>query len=214
MPAISKKSIAVLPFENFSEEKENAFFAGGMHDDILTSLAKIAKLKVISRTSVMQYRGAAAARNLREIAQALGVANILEGSVRRVGNRVLVNVQLIDASSDQHIWAERYDRTIVDSIGLQGELATEIARVLKAKLDPEETTSLGTKPTSNPEAYVAYLRALDFEENAEVPPSEYYPTLDRTLRPGDRTGSDVCSGAGPGIDELQSDNSFRRMTRR
>ena len=179
MPSISKKSIAVLPFENFSEEKENAFFAGGMHDDILTSLAKIAKLKVISRTSVMQYRGAAAARNLREIAQALGVANILEGSVRRVGNRVLVNVQLIDASSDQHIWAERYDRTIVDSIGLQGELATEIARVLKAKLDPEETTSLGTKPTSNPEAYVAYLRALDFEENAEVPPSEYYPTLDR-----------------------------------
>ena len=179
MPAISKKSIAVLPFENFSEEKENAFFAGGMHDDILTSLAKIAKLKVISRTSVMQYRGAAAARNLREIAQALGVANILEGSVRRVGNRVLVNVQLIDASNDQHIWAERYDRTIVDSIGLQGELATEIARVLKAKLDPEETTSLGTKPTSNPEAYVAYLRALDFEENAEVPPAEYYPTLDQ-----------------------------------
>jgi TolB-like protein len=179
MPAISKKSIAVLPFENFSEEKENAFFAGGMHDDILTSLAKIAKLKVISRTSVMQYRGAAAARNLREIAQALGVANILEGSVRRVGNRVLVNVQLIDASNDQHIWAERYDRTIVDSIGLQGELAMEIAKVLKAKLDPEETTSLGMKPTSNPEAYVAYLRALDFEENAEVPPSEYYPTLDQ-----------------------------------
>ena len=179
MPAIPKKSIAVLPFENFSEEKENAFFAGGMHDDILTSLAKIAKLKVISRTSVMQYRGAAAARNLREIAQALGVANILEGSVRRVGNRVLVNVQLIDASNDQHIWAERYDRTVVDSIGLQGELATEIARVLKAKLDPEETTSLGTKPTSNPDAYVAYLRALDFEENVEVPPAEYYPTLDQ-----------------------------------
>jgi TolB-like protein/Flp pilus assembly protein TadD len=179
LPSISKKSIAVLPFESFSEEKENAFFAGGMHDDILTSLAKIAKLKVISRTSVMQYRGAAAARNLREIAQALGVANILEGSVRRVGNRVLVNVQLIDASSDQHIWAEHYDRTIVDSIGLQGELATEIATVLKAKLDPEETTNLRTKPTSNPEAYVAYLRALDFEENAEVPLSEYYPTLDR-----------------------------------
>ena len=100
--------------------------------------------------------------------------------MRRAGNRVLVNVQLIDARNDRHIWAERYDRTIADSIGLQGELATEIAKVLKAKLDPEEKTSLGTKPTSNPEAYVAYLRALDFEENAEtLPPSEYYPTLDQ-----------------------------------
>jgi TolB-like protein/tetratricopeptide (TPR) repeat protein len=178
IPAIPKKSIAVLPFENLSAEKENAFFADGMQDDILTSLTRIAELKVISRTSVMQYRGAAGARNLRDIAKALGVANILEGSVRRAGNRVLVAVQLIDASSDQHIWAERYDRTIVDSIGLQGELATEIAGVLKAKLSPEETTSLGTKPTSNSEAYVAYLRALDFEENAEVPPSEYYSTLD------------------------------------
>jgi TolB-like protein/Flp pilus assembly protein TadD len=175
---VPEKSIAVLPFENLSDEKENAFFADGMQDDILTSLTKIAGLKVISRTSVMQYRGAGAAHNLRDIAQALGVANILEGSVRRAGNRVLVIVQLIDASSDQHIWAERYDRTIVDSIGLQGELAAEIASVLKAKLTPEETTSLGTKPTSNPEAYVAYLRALDFEENAEVPPSEYYSTLD------------------------------------
>jgi TolB-like protein/Tfp pilus assembly protein PilF len=162
------KSIAVLPFENFSDDKANAFFADGMHDDILTSLTKIAKLKVISRTSVMQYRGAGAARNLRDIAQALGVANILEGSVRRAGNRVLVSVQLIDASNDQHIWAERYDRTIADSIGLQGELAAEIARVLKAKLDPEEKTSLGTKPTSNPEAYVVYLRALEFEQNAET----------------------------------------------
>ena len=164
---VSAKSIAVLPFENLSEEKENAFFADGMHDDILTSLTKIGKLKVISRTSVMQYRGAGAARNLRDIAQALGVANILEGSVRRAGNRVLVNVQLIDASNDQHIWAERYDRTIADSIGLQGELAAAIAKALKAKLAPEEKTSLGTKPTSNPEAYVVYLRALDFEQNAE-----------------------------------------------
>ncbi len=177
IPAIPKKSIAVLPFENLSDEKENAFFADGMQDEILTSLTKIAALKVISRTSVMQYRGAGAAHNLRDIAQALGVANILEGSVRRAGNRVLVIVQLIDASSDQHIWAERYDRTIVDAIGLQGELASEIASVLKAKLTPEETTSLGKKPTSNPEAYVAYLRALDFEENAEVPASEYYSTL-------------------------------------
>ena len=213
MPAISKKSIAVLPFENLSDEKENAFFADGMQDDILTSLTKIAELKVISRTSVMQYRGAGAARNLREIAQALGVANILEGSVRRAGNRVLVNVQLIDASNDQHIWAERYDRTIVDSIGLQGELATEIAKVLKAKLAPEEKTSLGTKPTSNPEAYVAYLRALDFEENAEVPPSEYYPTLDRLYAQAialDPTFALAQARASINY----SNNSFRRMIRR
>jgi len=177
--AIPEKSIAVLPFENLSEEKNNAFFADGIQDDVLTSLAKISDLKVISRTSVMQYRGAGAARNLRDIAQALGVENILEGSVRRAGNRVLVNVQLIDASNDRHIWAERYDRTIADSIGLQGELAAEIAKALKAKLAPEEKASLGTKPTSNPEAYVVYLRALDFEENAEVPSSEYYATVNQ-----------------------------------
>jgi serine/threonine protein kinase/Flp pilus assembly protein TadD len=174
------KSIAVLPLENLSDDKSNAFFADGIHDDVLTSLAKISDLKVISRTSVMQYRGAGAAPgNLREIARALDVANVLEGSVRRVDDRVVVNVQLIDARTDRPIWAERYDRTIADSLGLQGELATEIAKALKAKLAPEEKASLGTKPTNNPEAYVAYLRALDFEENADVPLSEYYATLDR-----------------------------------
>ena len=166
--SIPAKSIAVLPLENLSEEKENAFFADGIQDDVLTSLTKISDLKVISRTSVMQYRGRGAARNLREIAQALGVENVLEGSVRRVGNRVLVNVQLIDARTDRHIWAERYDRTIADSIGLQGELATEIAKALKAKLAPEEKRTLETKPTSNPEAYVLYLRALELEQNAET----------------------------------------------
>ena len=117
-PAIPDKSIAVLPLENLSDEKENAFFADRIQEDILTSLAKIGDLKVISRTSVMQYRGSGAARNLREIAQALGVANVLEGSVRRSGNRVLVNVQLIDARHDRHIRAERYDRTIADSMGI------------------------------------------------------------------------------------------------
>ena len=158
---IREKSIAVLPFENLSAEKENAFFADGVQDDVLTSLAKVAALKVISRTSVMQYRGAGAARNLREIAQALGVANILEGTVRRVGNRALISVQLIDARNDRPIWSERYDRTIADSIGLQGELATEIAAALKAKLAPEEKARLATKPTTNPEAYLFYLRALE-----------------------------------------------------
>jgi len=156
---LPEKSIAVLPLENLSPGQENAFFADGIQDDILTSVAKIRELKVISRTSVSQYRGAGAIRNLREVARELGVENILEGSVRRVGNRVLVNVQLIDARHDRHIWAERYDRTLTDSIGLQGEVATEIAAALRAKLAPEEKARLETKPTDNPEAYALYLKA-------------------------------------------------------
>src|SRR4029077_20957846 len=162
-----EKSIAVLPFENFSDNKENSYFAAGIQDDVLTSLAKIHELKVISRASVMAYQKPGG-RNLREISQALGVANVLEGSVRRTSNRVLVNVQLIDARNDRQIWAERYDRAVADSIGLQGELAAEIAKVLRAKLDPEEKASLGTKPTNNPEAYVLYLRGLELEQNAET----------------------------------------------
>jgi len=150
-----EKSIAVLPLENLSEDRRNAFFADGIQGDVLTSLTKISDLKVISNTSVMQYRAAGATRNLREIARQLGVAHILEGGVRRIDNRVVVNVQLIDARTDRPIWAERYDRTIADSLGLQGELATEIAKALKAKLAPEEMTSIGTKQTSNPDAYVA-----------------------------------------------------------
>jgi len=161
MPA--EKSIAVLPLENLSDDKENAFFADGLQDDILTSVAKISELKVISRTSVSQYRGAGAIRNLREVARELGVENVLEGSVRRVGNRMLVNVQLIDARNDRHIWAERYDRTLTDSIGLQGEVATEIAAALRAKLAPEEKARLEAKPTDNPEAYALYLKGLGRE---------------------------------------------------
>jgi TolB-like protein/Tfp pilus assembly protein PilF len=157
------KSIAVLPLENLSDDKENAFFADGLQDDILTSLAKIGELKVISRTSVSQYHGRGAALNLREIARALGVEHVLEGSVRRVGNRVLVSVQLIDARNDHHIWAERYDRTLADSLGLQGELATQIATALRATLAPEEKARLESKPTDNPEAYTLYLRALGRE---------------------------------------------------
>ncbi len=154
-----EKSIAVLPFENFSDNKENSYFAAGIQDDVLTSLAQIRDLKVISRTSVMPYQKSSG-RNMRQISQALGVANVLEGSVRRTGNRVLVNVQLIDARNDRHIWAERYDRAVADSIGLQGELATEIASVLKAKLAPEEKARLDVRPTANSEAYVLYLTAL------------------------------------------------------
>ena len=158
----TEKSIAVLPLENLSEDNKNAFFADGIQDDVLTSLAKISDLKVISRSSVMQYRASATTpRNLHEIARALGVANILEGSVRRNENRVVVSVQLIDVQNDHPIWVERYDRTIADSIGLQGELAVEIAAALKARLAPGEKARLDFKPTNNPDAYLLYLKARE-----------------------------------------------------
>ena len=128
------KSIAVLPFENLSDEKENAYFADGIQDDVLTNLSKIGDLKVISRTSVMPYRGKAS--NLREIGKALGVSNILEGSVRRIGNRVRVNVQLINAENDEHVWAEDYDRELTDVFAIQTDLARKIATALRAKLSP------------------------------------------------------------------------------
>jgi TolB-like protein/Tfp pilus assembly protein PilF len=164
--AIPEKSIAVLPFDNFSDDKENAFFADGIQDDILTSLAKIHDLKVISRTSVMPYRGATK-NNLPQIAQALGVVNVLEGSVRRGEGRVVVSVQLIDARSDRHLWAKRYDRPLADSLGLQGELASEIAGELRATLSPEEKDRVVTKPTENPDAYVLYLKARPYESNPD-----------------------------------------------
>ena len=161
------KGIAVLPLENFSDDKENAFFADGIQDDILTSLARIKDLRVISRTSVMGYRGAAVHR-LRHIGQALGVANVLEGSVRREGNRVVVTVQLIDALTDRHLWANRYDRTLADSLGLQGELAAEIAEALRVKLSPDEKARVETKPTENSDAYVFYLRANQIARNPDT----------------------------------------------
>jgi TolB-like protein len=170
--AILAKSIAVLPFANLSDEKANAFFADGVQDDILTSLAKIKDLRVISRSSVMQFRDVAA-RNLREIAKTLGVANVLEGSVRREGDRVVVNVQLIDARDDRHIWANRYDRTLTDSLGLQGELASEIADALRASLTTDEKARVATKPTQNADAYVFYLRANQISQNPDTLLEDY-----------------------------------------
>ena len=164
---VSEKSIAVLPFQNFSAEKENAFFADGVQDDILTSLAKIRDLKVISRSSVMQFRDATV-RNLREIGRLLGVANILEGSVRRAGDRVVLNIQLIDARNDRHIWANRYDRTLADSLGLQGELATEVAEALRATLSPDEKARVERRPTNNARAYDLYLQARQYEFNPDT----------------------------------------------
>src|ERR1700758_4756859 len=155
------KSIAVLPFENLSDEKENAYFADGIQDDILTNLSKIGDLKVISRMSVMSYRGDGV-RNAREIGKALGVATLLEGSVRRAGNRVRVSVQLINANNDEHIWAEDYDRDLTDVFAIQTDLAQKIASTLQAKLSPNEKARLNRRPTENPDAYLLYLQAHDY----------------------------------------------------
>src|SRR6202040_1651922 len=154
------KSIAVLPFQNLSDEKQNAYFADGIQDDILTNLSKIGDLKVISRTSVMSYRNNVT-RNVREIGKALGVATLLEGSVRRVGNRVRVNVQLINADTDEHLWAEDYDRDLTDVFAIQSDLAQKIARELQAKLSPTEKAQIERKPTENSEAYLAFVQAHD-----------------------------------------------------
>ena len=167
-----EKSIAVLPFENFSPEKDNAFFADGIQDDILTSLAKIKDLRVISRSSVIGFRGAAG-QNLRDIGRKLAVANILEGSVRKEGDRVVVNVQLIDPHNNRQVWANRYDRTLVDSLGLQGELASEIADTLRATLSDAEKAQAAAKPTQSADAYVFYLRANQISRNPDTLLEDY-----------------------------------------
>jgi TolB-like protein/Flp pilus assembly protein TadD len=183
-PSVPEKSVAVLPFENLSDDRENTFFADGVHDDILSSLARIADLKVISRTSVQQYR--TGTRNLREIGEALGVAHVLEGTVRRSGNRVRVNAQLINARSDAHIWAETFDRELTDLFAIQSELAERIVKALQANLSPREMAGLQKPPTSDLEAYDLYVRARDLfrwsgigdpHENGE----KALPLLDQAL---------------------------------
>ena len=156
---IPEKSIAVLPFENLSDDKENEYFAAGVHDDVLSSLAKVADLKVISRTSVQQFKSGA--RNLREIGRALGVAHILEGTARRAGNRIRVNAQLIDARSDDHLWGETFDREITDLLTLQSELAQRITEALRANLSAREKTNLQSHPTQDILAYELFLRARE-----------------------------------------------------
>ena len=165
LAALPEKSIAVLPFENLSSNKENAYFADGVQDEILTDLARIADLKVISRTSVMQFKDAAN-RNLREIGQALGVAHVLEGSVQRSSNRVRVNAQLIDARTDAHLWAQTYDRDLADVFAIQSEIAKSIADQLQAQLSPKEEASLQAKPTKDLIAYDLYLRAQEIARKA------------------------------------------------
>jgi TolB-like protein/class 3 adenylate cyclase/Tfp pilus assembly protein PilF len=156
--AVPEKSIAVLPFENLSEEKQNAYFADGVQDEILTDLAKIADLKVISRTSVMQYKSGVA-RNLRQIARELGVANIVEGEVQRAGNRVRVSTQLVDARNDVHLWAEHYDRPLDDVFAIQSEIAKAIADQLRARLSPGEKAAIERPPTADLAAFDLYSHA-------------------------------------------------------
>jgi TolB-like protein/Tfp pilus assembly protein PilF len=153
------KSIAVIPFTNMSEEKDSAFFTDGIHEDILTNLALIRELRVVSRTSVMSFRGTT--KPMKQIAQELGVTYILEGSVRRAGNKVRVTGQLIHAATDEHVWAQSYDRDLTDIFAIQAELSQQIAGALKAALSPEEKALIARKPTENPAAYDLFLRARD-----------------------------------------------------
>src|SRR5215212_2041282 len=155
------KSVAVLPFENLSSDKENAFFAQGIQDEIITTLSRISGLRVISRTSTARYQSAP--ENLPEIARQLRVSNVLEGSVQKVGDRVHINVQLIQADTDAHLWAQSFDRQLTDIFGVEGEVAKSIAESLQATLSPQEKARVETKPTTNADAYVLYLRARDYQ---------------------------------------------------
>ena len=162
---LPEKSIAVLPFENLSADKENSYFAGGMQDEILSDLAKIADLKVISRTSVLQYHGGAP-RNLREIGNALGVAHVLEGSVQRVANRVRINAQLVDTRTDVHLWAETYDRDLADVFAIQTEIGQKIADQLRAKISSREKAAIEQQPTKDLAAFSLYIQATSLIDKA------------------------------------------------
>src|SRR5438477_158643 len=169
--AIPEKSIAVLPFENRSEDKANAYFADGIQDEILTRLSKIADLKVISRTSTQHYKSAQ--ENLPEIARQLGVAHILEGSVQKSGDAVRVNVQLIKAANDSHLWADTYDRRLTDIFSVETEVAKAIADQLRVHLTGREKQVIAAKPTDNPKAYDAYLRGLAYTLKTQNTPENY-----------------------------------------
>jgi TolB-like protein/class 3 adenylate cyclase len=185
VPPAPAKSIAVLPFENLSANQETAFFADGVHDEILTDLAKVADLKVISRTSVMQYK-ADRKRNLREIAQQLGVAHILEGSVQRIDNRIRVNAQLIDARNDAHLWAQTYDRDLADVFAIQSEIAQAIAEQLQARISPSEKAALAESATTDLVAEKLYLQARDLvlagsDPDAKAPLLQAIRLLDEAI---------------------------------
>jgi TolB-like protein len=184
--AVTEKSIAVLPFENLSKDEEDAFLAGGVQDEILTDLAKIADLKVISRTSVMQYKSGLE-RNLREIAKALGVSYVVEGSVQCAGERVRVSAQLIDAHNDTHLWAEHYDRDVADVFAVQTEIAEQIADQLRAKLSATEKAAIAERPTADLVAYAYYTKAKEIDvwsnwEGAEKSMAQKIGLLEKAIQ--------------------------------
>src|SRR5205807_8744779 len=160
-PRMDSKSVAVLPFENLSSDKENAFFAQGIQDEIITTLSKISGLRVISRTSTARYNSAP--ENLPETARQLRVSNVLEGSVQKMGNRAHINVQLTQADTDAHLWAQSYDRQLTDIFSVEAEVAKSIADSLQATLSPQEKARVETKPTTNADAYVLYLRGREYQ---------------------------------------------------
>src|SRR5205085_8959129 len=187
-PPAPKKSIAVLPFENLSDDKANAYFADGIQEEILTRLSRIADLKVISRTSTQRFKSAAG--HLPDIAKQLGVANILEGSVRKAGDKVRVHVQLIDAENDTHLWAERYDRQLTDIFAVESDIAANIADTLQAKLTGAERRAIAARPTQNTEAHDLYLKGKHHWRNFYAPGyervCEYFEqaiTLDASFAP-------------------------------
>jgi TolB-like protein/class 3 adenylate cyclase/Tfp pilus assembly protein PilF len=181
MLAAPEKSIAVLPFENLSANAENAFFTDGVQDEILANLAKIADLKVISRTSVMLYKSGNP-RNLREVGQQLGVANVVEGSVQRAGNNVRVMAQLIDARTDAHLWAATYDRDLADVFAIQSEIAQKIADQLQAKLSAKEKSAISERPTSDFAAYDLFLRAKELFYDGDLNPSRLRDDLFKAVQ--------------------------------
>ena len=189
-----EKSIAVLPFENLSEEKANAYFADGIQDEIITRLAKIGELRVIARSSTVRYK---TKPNLSEIAQQLGVKNFLEGSVQKVGERVRINVQLVRAGANDHLWAEIYDRTLADIFAVQSEVATAVAAALQLELSGRERTVIAQKPTDNLAAYDAYLRGLDLNSRPfgpvriEFKPLMCFKKLCASIQNSSRLGSSV-----------------------
>ena len=188
-----ERSIAVLPFENLSSDKENAYFAEGIQDEILTRLSKIGDLKVISRTSTQHYQSAP--KNLREIAKQLGVAHILEGSVQKSADTVRVNVQLIKAASDSHLWSDTFDRKLTDILSVESEVAKTIADQLRAKLSGQEQEVIAAKPTDNPQAYDAYLRGLGLHAEDRIHTCEL-PRCSEIPQASSAIGSELRSWLG------------------
>ena len=209
-----KKASRCLPFENLSEDKANAYFADGIQDEILTRLSKIADLKVISRTSTQHYKSAP--ENLPEIARQLGVAHILEGSVQKSGDAVRVNVQLIKAANDSHLWADTFDRKLTDIFSVESEVAKAIADQLRAKLTGREEQVIAAKPTDNPEAYDAYLRGLAYTLKTGNTPANAPWRAEISQRSG-ALGPEVrpCLGAAVirGFARLHSHRVFNQRSR-